>query len=276
MDIKYAIGIKEYERMTTEELRDSFLIEKVFAFDEITLTYSHIDRIIVGGACPLTKELKLQAGEELAAEYFLQRREMGVINIGGKGSVKVDGTTYQMNHFDCIYIGMGAKDIIFASENEKEPAYFYINSTPAHRTCPTKHIPLEKAVHLECGSSEECNKRVINKFIIPATCETCQLTMGLTMLSKGSNWNTMPTHTHERRMEVYLYFDIPENNVVFHMMGRGQQTRHIVMQNKQAVISPSWSIHSGVGTQNYTFIWGMCGENQDFDDMQGIKTTDLR
>ncbi|HOK81941.1 MAG: 5-dehydro-4-deoxy-D-glucuronate isomerase [Clostridiales bacterium] len=276
MNIRYAVSKKEFSRMNTEELRQNFLIESPFITDTINLTYSHYDRIIAGGALPVMQKLKLKAGEELGAEYFLQRREMGIINIGGSGVVTADGTEYKMKKYDCLYLGRGVKDVTFSSDDPENPAYFYINSTPAHKEYPSKFIPLEEAVHLQLGSQKECNRRVINKYIIPQTVPTCQLTMGLTILEEGSNWNTMPTHTHERRMEVYLYFDIPQDNVVFHMMGNPTETRHIVVQNKQAVISPSWSIHSGVGTQNYSFIWGMCGENQEFDDMQGVKTTDLR
>lgn len=276
MDTRYAVSKKEYSQMNTEELRKNFLIENVFEADKINLTYSHCDRIIVGGAMPVNQKLKLVAGDELKAAYFLERREMGVINIGGEGVIIADGVSYQMNHFDCLYLTKGTVDITFVTSNALNPALFYINSTPAHRVCKNTFIPLDKAVHLSCGDSKDSNKRTINKYIIPATVETCQLTMGLTVLAEGSVWNTMPCHTHERRMEVYLYFDITDNNVVFHMMGNPEQTRHIVMNNKQAVISPSWSIHSGVGTKNYTFIWGMCGENQDFDDMQGVKTTDLK
>lgn len=276
MDTRYAVSKKEYSRMNTDELRSNFLIESLFITDTINLTYSHIDRIIVGGALPVVQTLKLKAGEELGADYFLQRREMGIINIAGNGVVNADGKVYQMKKYDCLYLGRGIKDVTFATVDPEAPAYFYINSTPAHKEYPAKFIPLEDAVHLELGSQKECNRRVINKYIIPATVPTCQLTMGLTILAEGSNWNTMPTHTHERRMEVYLYFDIPDDNIVFHMMGNPTETRHIVVQNRQAVISPSWSIHSGVGTRDYTFIWGMCGENQEFDDMQGVKATSLR
>lgn len=276
MDVRYAVSKKEYSRMNTEELRENFLIQNIFEADKINLTYSHIDRIIAGGACPVKKELPLLAGEELGAEYFCERRELGVINIGGAGTVTVDGTVYKMDHFDGLYIGRGTKEIIFKSNDAKAPAHFYLNSTPAHKEYPTKHIPLVNAVHRACGDFKDCNKRTINQFIVPGNCDSCQLTMGLTQLEEGSNWNTMPVHTHERRMEVYIYFDIPADNVVFHMMGNPTETRHIVVQNEEAVISPSWSIHSGVGTKNYTFIWGMCGENQVFDDMQGVKTTDLR
>lgn len=276
METRYAVSKKEYSRMNTQEMRENFLIEKVFVEDEIALVYSHYDRIIAGGAMPVNKEISLEAGEELKAKYFLERREMGVINIGGKGEIIADGITYIMGHFDCLYLTKGTENVKFKSESDKDPALFYINSTPAHKVCKNVHIPLEKAVHLSLGSLADSNKRTINKYIIPNIVETCQLTMGLTQLEEGSVWNTMPSHTHERRMEVYLYFDIVGDNVVFHMMGNPSETRHIVMQDKQAVISPSWSIHSGVGTKNYTFIWGMCGENQDFDDMQNIKTKELR
>jgi len=276
MDIRYAVSKKEYSRMNTEEMRSNFLIESLFITDTVSSTYSHIDRIIVGGALPVAQKLRLKAGEELAAQYFLERREMGIIDIGGAGVIIADGKEYKMKKYDCLYLGRGVKDVVFVSDDSNDPAYFYFCSTPAHKEYPAKFIPLESAVHLELGSLKDCNRRTINKYIIPSIVSTCQLTMGLTVLNEGSNWNTMPSHTHERRMEVYLYFDIPEKNVVFHMMGNPSETRHIVVQNRQAVLSPSWSIHSGVGTRDYTFIWGMCGENQDFDDMQGVATTDLR
>lgn len=276
MDTRYAVSKKEYSRMNTEELRENFLVQNIFEADKINLTYSHVDRIIAGGATPVNKTLVLEAGEELGAKYFCERRELGIINIAGDGEIVADGTVYPMKKYDCLYLGRGTKEISLKSLDKNSPAHFYINSTPAHMEYPSKHIPLEKAIHLELGSQKDCNRRTINKYILPGNCASCQLTMGLTILEEGSNWNTMPTHTHERRMEVYLYFDIPEGNVVFHMMGNPQETRHIVMQNNEAVISPSWSIHSGVGTKNYTFIWGMCGENQEFDDMQGVKATDLR
>lgn len=276
METRYAVSKKEYSRMNTKELRENFLIESLFDADKINLTYSHIDRIIVGGAMPVKSELRLEAGVELNAKYFLERREMGVICIAGEGEIIADGTVYPMKKYDCLYLTRGTEDIVFRSKCAKNPAYFYINSTPAHTAYKTTHIPLEKAIQVKLGSDAECNKRTINKYIIPGNVDSCQITMGLTILEEGSNWNTMPVHTHERRMEVYVYFDIPENNAVFHMMGNPEETRHIVVQNNQAVISPSWSIHAGVGTKNYTFIWGMCGENQVFDDMQGVKTVDLR
>lgn len=276
MKTYYAIGKGEFSRMNTQELRENLLIQQIFTQDSLNLYYSHYDRIIVGGAMPIKDSIALAGEQELLAEYFLERREAGVINIGGEGKIVADGTSYKMAHFDCIYLPKGTKEIVFSSLDATNPALFYINSTPAHKECKLVHIPFEKAIKASLGSDSECNKRVINKYIVPETVQTCQLTMGLTILEDGSVWNTMPTHTHERRMEVYLYFDIAEDNVVFHLMGEPNETRHLVIQDKQAVISPSWSIHSGVGTKNYTFIWGMCGENQDFSDMQAVATTDLR
>jgi len=225
---------------------------------------------------PTEQALPLSGAEELLAKYPLERREAGVINIGGSGRIQADGVAYKMAHFDCIYLPKGTKEVLFATDNPSEPALFYINTTPAHKVCKLAHIPFDKAIHVELGSLSDSNQRVINKYIVPETVETCQLTMGLTMLSDGSVWNTMPTHTHERRMEVYLYFDIAQDNAVFHLMGTPSETRHMVVLDKQAVLSPSWSIHSGVGTRNYSFIWGMCGENQDFGDMQAVRTSDLR
>lgn len=262
--------------MNTQELRTNFLIENLFVPDRICLTYSHIDRIIAGAAVPQTKALTLESAEELACGYLLERREMGIINIAGDGVIVADGTAYAMQKYDCLYLGRGTKEIMLQSGDANAPACFYINSTPAHKAYPAVHIPKEKAVLATPGSSEDCNERVIYKYILPGNVESCQLVMGLTILAPGSVWNTMPSHTHERRMEVYLYFDVQDGHCVFHMMGPQDETRHITVANRQAVISPSWSIHSGVGTKNYSFIWGMCGENQDFDDMQGIATTDLK
>lgn len=267
---------KDYKTYDTERLREEFLIENVFGVDEIRFVYSYIDRIVVGGVIPVEKTVELESAPELRAEHFLDRREMGVINIGGKGEIDVDGKIYTFNQFDCIYIGRGAKKITFKSLDKDKPARFYINSTPAHTSYPTVFMSLEDADHRHLGSQATCNERTINRYIIPEKIKTCQLTMGLTHLEVGSAWNTMPSHTHARRMEVYLYFDIESNEAVFHFMGPKDQTRHILVHNEQAVISPSWSIHSGVGTKNYTFIWGMCGENQDFDDMDHIETKDLK
>ena len=275
MEVRNAANPTDVKNYTTDRLRTEFHIPKLFEKDEVKMVYSHIDRIITAGVMPVERELKLEAGKELAANYFLERREMGCINIGGQGTVVVDGKEYVMNPRDGIYIGKGNKEISFKSEKPEEPAKFYISSCPAHCIYPTKHIDITKAKKVPCGSVEECNKRVINQYIHPEVMQSCQLAMGLTQLEVGSNWNTMPCHTHDRRMEVYLYLDMNENDVVFHMMGEPQETRHIIMHNEEAVISPSWSIHSGVGTRNYSFIWAMCGENQEFTDMDFIETRDL-
>ena len=276
LDIRYGNHPDDSRHYDTEALRKNYLIEKVFVEDEIALTYSHQDRMIAGGAMPVNKELTLGSTKELGTEYFLERREMGIINVGGKGTVVLDGKEYELNYKDGIYIGMGTKEIVFKSEDKAKPAKFYINSCPAHKTYPTVYITKEMAVHRPLGTEENMNKRVVNQYVNPAVCESCQLAMGMTELAVGSSWNTMPSHTHERRMEVYFYFELEGDNVVFHMMGQPKETRHIIMHNEQAVISPSWSIHSGTATSNYTFIWGMCGENQTYDDMDTISNLDLK
>ena len=275
MEVRQASNAKDVKYYTTERLREEFHIANLFTKDNVRMVYSHIDRIITAGLMPVRQVLKLEAGKELAADYFLQRREMGCINIGGKGIITVDGTEYEMNPRDGMYIGMGNKEITFRSCDENAPAKFYVSSCPAHTSYPIVKIDITKAKKVPCGSAEECNKRVINQYIHPEVIKSCQLAMGLTQLESGSNWNTMPCHTHDRRMEVYMYLDMGENDVVFHMMGEPTQTRHIIMHNEEAVISPSWSIHSGVGTKNYSFIWAMCGENQEFTDMDHIETKDL-
>ncbi len=276
MEIRYSNHPDDSKFYTTEELRSHYLQENIFAPNEILLTYTHVDRMIFGGAMPTDKALELVAGDELRADYFLQRRELGVINIGGDGSIEIDGTVYDMKTQDGIYVGMGNQKIVFKSNDASKPAKFYLNSTPAHTVYPICHIPLANSNPNKLGSQEQMNTRTIYQYVHPAVCKSCQLTMGLTKLEEGNSWNTMPSHTHERRMEVYFYFGLPENQVVFHMMGQPKETRHIVMQNDQAVISPSWSIHSGVGTSNYTFIWVMCGENHEFTDMDHIVTSDIR
>ena len=276
MDLRCASNPKDVKHYTTERLREEFHISGLFTPDNSKMVYSHIDRIITAGFMPVKQELVLEAGKELAADYFLQRREMGCINIGGKGIITVDGTEYEMNPRDGIYIGMGNKDISFKCVDIENPPKFYVSSCPAHTSYPVVKIDITKAKKVPCGSVEDCNKRVINQYIHPEVMQSCQLAMGLTMLDVGSNWNTMPCHTHDRRMEVYLYFDIPEDAFVMHYMGEPQETRHIVMRNEEAVISPSWSIHSGSGSQAYTFIWGMVGENQDFDDMDWVDMKDLK
>lgn len=286
MELRTAASPKDVKHYTTDRLREEFLIQNLFVPGEIKLVYSHIDRIITGAAVPVSP-IQLTAGEELRAEYFLQRREMGVINIGGKGTVTIDGKAYPVNYKEGMYIGMGAKDIVFASEDTKNPAKFYINSAPAHKEYPTVLIKpegeeaegvviIKECNKVELGTLEESNHRTICKYILPGQVESCQLVMGMTKLEPGSVWNTMPSHTHDRRMEVYLYFDMEEDTLVMHYMGEPTETRHIIMRNEEAVISPSWSIHSGCGTKAYTFIWGMVGENQDFNDMDGIAMKDLR
>ena len=280
MEVRPGANPNDVKNYDTDRLRHDFLIQDVFVPGEIKTIYSQIDRIIVGSATPTGKALKLTAGDELRAAYFLERREMGVINIGGKGTMTLDGVKYDFDYKDGIYIGMGTKEVIFESADAENPAKFYFNSAPAHKTYPTVFINPEKDIlpenKKELGCLENANHRTIRKYILPGQVESCQLEMGMTALEPGSVWNTMPCHTHDRRMEVYLYFEVPENDVVFHYMGEPTQTRHIVMRNEEAVISPSWSIHSASATHAYTFIWGMVGENQDFDDMDDVDMKDLR
>ena len=287
MEVRTACSPTDAKYYDTERLRSEFLIDDLFAADEIKLVYSHIDRIITGSAVPVSKKLILTAGQELRAQFFLERREMGVINIGSEGVITVDGRDYTVGYKEGMYIGMGSKDISFSSKDEKDPAMFYINSAPAHMTYPTVLIkregtPSDDVVIIsdenkkELGTLEESNHRVINKYILPGQVESCQLEMGMTELKDGSVWNTMPAHTHDRRMEVYFYFDMPKDNVVFHFMGKPNEIRTIVIRNEQAVISPAWSIHSGAGTHNYTFIWGMTGENKTYTDQDWIDMKDLR
>ena len=242
------------------------------------MVYSHIDRIVVGGIMPVTKTVSVggEVGKQLGVNYFLERRELGVINIGGPGTITVDGRCYEIGHREALYVGKGAKDVVFASIDASRPAKFYYNCAPAHATCPTKKVSPADVAPVTLGDNLTSNRRTINKYFVPDVLETCQLSMGLTELAPGNLWNTMPCHTHERRMEVYFYFNMDEDACVFHMMGQPKETRHIVMHNEQAVISPSWSIHSGVGTKAYTFIWGMVGENQVFDDMDHVAVSDLR
>ncbi|MDD6143483.1 MAG: 5-dehydro-4-deoxy-D-glucuronate isomerase [bacterium] len=280
MDIRYSCNQRDFKRYTTEETRNEFLIEKLFVADEVVPVYSHVDRMVTVGIMPVNEKVPLDKDIDIWAnfgtQYFLERRELGMFNVGGEGAVTVDGTVYELGYKDCLYITMGAKEVTFESKSADAPAKFYIVSAPAHCSYETRLIKIADAAKKPLGALETSNKRVINQFIHPDVLKTCQLSMGMTVLEPGSVWNTMPAHTHERRMEVYFYFEVPENNVVFHMMGEGQETRHIVMQNEQAVISPSWSIHAGAGTSNYTFIWAMGGENQAFDDMDVIPTTELR
>jgi len=279
MDTRYSTGKEAFKKLNTEELRKEFLIENLFLENDITAVYSHIDRIVTLGACPTTAEVKLDKNidsmHDFGVDYFLERRELGIINIGGEGTVTVDGISFKLSNLDALYLPKGTREVSFGSKDSQKPAKFYMSSTPAHQSYPIKLITLADAKHLHLGSKEECNERTINQYIHPEILETCQLSMGLTHLEDGSVWNTMPTHTHERRMEVYFYFDIPSDQAVFHFLGEPAQTRHVVMHNEQAIINPSWSIHGGCGTKNYTFIWAMAGENRLFTDMDKIKTEDL-
>jgi len=278
MDIRQSIHSDHAKTLDTAGLRREFLIENIFDADNYTLTYSHIDRIIVGGVMPVHDSVTIghEVGKQLGVSYFLERRELGVINIGGPGTIEVDGKTWEIGQQEALYVGQGAQSVIFRSSEAQRPAKFYYNSAPAHTRYPDKKITLEEAVKATLGDVATSNRRTINKFIVPDVLLTCQLTMGLTRLDDGNLWNTMPCHTHERRMEVYFYFDMADDSAVFHMMGQPQETRHLLVHNEQAVISPSWSIHSGVGTQRYTFIWGMVGENQVFDDMDHVSISALR
>lgn len=259
----------------TARLRNDFLIQELFVPGKTKMVYSHIDRVITAGVCPQVP-IELEGGKELSVEYFLQRRELGIINIGANGTVIADGEKYQLTKSDGLYLGMGTKKVVFESDDPNKPAKFYLVSTPAHKKYPNVKILKKDITPVHLGSIKQSNDRNIYKYILPGKVESCQLVMGMTVLEPGNMWNSMPCHTHDRRMEVYLYFDLPEDGVVFHLMGEPQETRHIVMRNEEAVISPSWSIHAGVGTNNYTFIWAMAGENQDFDDMDHVITTDMK
>ena len=276
MRTRYANNPRDSKRYDTEELRENYLVKDIFKDDQIELVYSHVDRIIFGGIKPVYKGLKLKAGKEMGVDYFLERRELGIINIGGKAIVTIDETEYELKEKDGLYVGKGNKEVSFKSVNPEEPAKLYVNSVPAHKEYETVKIDIEKANPVRLGDNKTLNKRTIYQYVHPNVCESCQLLMGLTMLEPGNAWNTMPCHTHERRMEVYFYFDMDEDTRVFHLMGEPTETRHLVVKNEECVISPSWSIHSGVGTSNYTFIWGMCGENKTFDDMDHISMDILR
>lgn len=279
MDIRYSVNQRDFKRYTTEEIRNEFLIDTVFKSGDVTAVYSHVDRMVILGAMPVNSRLSIEKNmdcwKNFGTQFFLERRELGIINIGGEGKVFADENVYTMGNLDALYLPMGTKKIEFESTGT-ESAKFYMCSAPAHKACPAKHITSEEAAQKELGDSLTANKRIIRQYIHPSVLETCQLSMGVTTLAPGSVWNTMPCHTHERRMEVYMYFNVPKDNIVFHYMGEGSETRHVVMHNEQAIISPSWSIHSGCGTSNYTFIWSMAGENRVFDDMDTIPAMDLR
>ncbi|MFC1693903.1 5-dehydro-4-deoxy-D-glucuronate isomerase [Candidatus Latescibacterota bacterium] len=276
MEARYTADPVRFELMNTAELRENFLVEDLFSPGEIKLIYSDIDRVIIGGAVPAGSALKLEAGKELKADYFAERREIGIINIGGEGTITVDGDSYAMAKLDALYVGQGSRDIQIKSANAGNPAKYYIISYPAHASFPTTHAKIADAEPVRLGSSKECNERTIYKYIHPAGIKSSQLVMGCTLMEEGSVWNTMAPHTHERRSEVYMYFDLNDTAAVFHFMGEPHETRHIAVREGQAVLSPSWSIHSGVGTTNYSFVWAMGGENQDFTDMDGVSVGDIQ
>jgi 4-deoxy-L-threo-5-hexosulose-uronate ketol-isomerase len=274
-ETRYASSPQAVKQYDTAQLRSEFLIDNLMEVGKINLTYSHYDRYIAGSAVPV-QPLTLESIDPLKSGYFLERRELGIINVGGNGSVTADGVVYELGFKDALYIGSGNKEVVFKSDDASNPAKFYLNSAPAHTNYPNKKVGLAEANKLQLGVVETANHRTVSQMIIGGIVTTCQLQMGMTELKTGSVWNTMPAHVHDRRMEVYFYLDIPENQAVCHFMGQTDETRHIWMNNHQAVISPPWSIHSGAGTSNYTFIWGMAGENLDYGDMDVCKITDLR
>jgi 4-deoxy-L-threo-5-hexosulose-uronate ketol-isomerase len=275
MQIRTTADPVRYATLDALALRGSYLVEALFAPGELSLVYTDADRAIIGSAVPLAQPLALEAAAELRASYFTERRELGILNIGGSGHVVVDGERISMDHLDCLYVGMGSRSIVFESDDASAPASFYLLSYPAHLRYPTQKQSRRDAVAVQLGSQNECNRRTIYKYIHPDGIRSCQLVMGFTQLEPGSVWNTMPPHTHTRRSEVYLYFNLSPEARVIHLMGRPDETRHIVVADRQAVISPSWSIHSGVGVSNYAFCWGMGGENQAFDDMDGVAVGNL-
>lgn len=275
--VRFGSHPEDIARFTTSELRERFLIPEVMKKSEITATYSMHDRMITMGVVPVSSPISLPVFEDLTkADYFLERREMGIINVGGTGKVTVDGEDYEVGSKECLYIGKGKKSVEFSSHNGDSPAEYYINSCPAHAEFPTVKASISEANKVDLGSKANCNERTIYQYIHEQGIQSCQLVMGITELASGSIWNTFPPHTHYRRMEVYFYFDMPEDQIVMHFMGDPQETRHLVLSNKQAVISPEWSIHSGAGTSNYSFIWGMAGENKAFTDMDGHQLIDIR
>ena len=273
---RFAYHPEDFKHYDTEKIRKEFLVEKIMDPGNIRIVYSHIERYIVGGAVPLAEPLMLEPIDPLKAEYFCQRREVGIINVGAAGTVSVDGTEYKLDYKDALYIGKGCKEVTFQSDDAANPAHFYFNSAPAHKEFPVKHVTLKDANVLHLGSLQTSNERNINQLLINTVVETCQLQMGMTELKPGSVWNTMPAHTHARRNEVYFYFEVPEGQAICHFMGQPNETRHIWMDNEQAVISPEWSIHSAAGTSNYIFIWGMAGENLDYTDMDVIQPNELK
>jgi len=276
MQIRHTTSQKEVSTMTTDELRANFLIENMMETDELRLVYTHYDRMIIGGVMPVNKAIVLPTFPNLKAKYFLERRELGIINVGGEGEIKVNGKSFSLNKLDCLYIGKGNEKISFKSKKKETPSKFYLLSAPAHHGYAARLMKKEKASPVEMGALDTANQRTIYKYIHAAGIKSCQLVMGLTMLKPGSVWNTMPTHVHDRRMEAYFYFDLPGNQRVVHLMGEPNATKHLMVSNEQAIISPPWSIHSGCGTCNYGFIWGMGGENQDYADMDMVNMNDIK
>lgn len=273
---RFATNPTDFKSYDTARIRQDFLIDNLFQKDHIHLVYSHYDRYIVGGALPIGSTLKLETFDLLKADTFLERREMGVVNVGGDGEITVDGKAFKISRKEALYIGQGSKDVTFKSLDKNNPAYFYLNSAPAHHAYPVKHITADKAETVNLGGLETSNERTINKLIVNSVVDICQMQMGLTALNTGSVWNTMPPHTHTRRMEAYFYFDVPEGQSVAHFMGTPEESRVLWVQNKQAILSPPWSMHMGSGTSNYSFIWGMAGENLDYGDMDVVQPTGLK
>ena len=273
---RYASSPQAVKRYNTQELRDEFLIQNLMGKDKLNWVYTHYDRFMVAGVVPVEEAIELETIDPLKASYFLERRELGVINVGGLGTVVVDDIEYELDNREALYIGQGNKKVTFSSKSVNNPAQFYLNSTPAHKAFPNKKIGINDVEVVELGTPETANARTLRKYIVNSVVEVCQLQMGMTTLKSGSVWNTMPAHVHDRRMEVYFYFEVPENQAVCHFMGEPNETRHIWMTNNEAVISPPWSIHSGSGTSNYSFIWGMAGENLDYGDMDVCKINELQ
>ncbi len=276
--MKYILetGPNEVKGMTTAVLRENFLLEDLMQNDAIQAVYSAYERFVILGAKPVEKSVKLETYPSLKSEYFLQRREIGIINVGGSGLITVDGIGYHLDKLSCLYLGKGTQEVVFSSDSQADPALFFMLSTPAHAALPNRLFSKEDASPVELGTPENVNQRTIYKYIHQDGIDSCQLVMGLTVLKSGNIWNTMPPHTHDRRSEVYFYFDVQENNAVFHFMGAPDETRHLVVQNHQAIISPPWSIHSGAGTASYSFIWGMGGENKDFTDMDLLDISHIK
>jgi 4-deoxy-L-threo-5-hexosulose-uronate ketol-isomerase len=276
LKVLQSVHPEDFKTYPTEKIRERFLMDKLVQPNQINLVYTHYDRMVIGAANPTTEKIALPNYPNLRAEYFLERREIGIINVAGDGEVTADGQTYTVNKLDCLYIGKGVREVSFSSNDATQPSVFYILSAPAHATYPTTRMGHNEAAKVNAGTTSMANVRVINKYIHAEGIQSCQLVMGLTILSEGSVWNTMPPHVHDRRMEAYFYFDLPAGQRIFHYMGEGQDTRHIVMDNYEAVVSPPWSIHAGSGTASYSFIWGMAGENLDYTDMDAIAITDIK